>query len=241
MAGASALPAGYEDVPHVVERLRPRRRAAARAFEMAAAVPSLTADVRVDMSRVLEVRREWSGASRPSVLALVVSAAVSALGDHPNLNATYAEKEILRWTPVNLGIAVDSPDGLMVPVIRDASSLGASEITEQIADLADRARRRAVSVEDLSAGTFTISNPGAVAPSVRAEALLNPPQVGLLGLPGMVRTPLAVDRDGSEVVEVRPILVPSLTFDHRAVDGAEALRYLVSLRDRLEQWNAEDY
>jgi pyruvate/2-oxoglutarate dehydrogenase complex dihydrolipoamide acyltransferase (E2) component len=238
---APELPEGYEELDHSVERLRPRRRAAARAFERAATVPSLTADVRVDMTRVVEVRGEWDRTPKPSVLALVITAAVDALADHRSLNATYTEKAIVRWAPFNIGVAVDSPDGLVVPVIRNAGGLGAAAITERIADLAARARGRALVADDLQAGTFTVSNPGAIAPSVRAEALLNPPQVALLGLPGLVRTPVAVRNGQEEVVAVRPLLVPSLTFDHRAVDGGEALRYLVALRDRLERWGQDDY
>ncbi|MGU3587275.1 2-oxo acid dehydrogenase subunit E2 [Rhodococcus sp. C26F] len=239
-ARSSDLPAGYDDVPHVVERLRPRRRAIARNLTVAAAVPSLTADMRVDLTQLLSIRSQWIG-PKPSVLAFIAKAAVSTLSEFPNLNASLGEREMIRWSTVNLGVAVDSPDGLMVPVIRDAQDLGVTRIAEKIAQLAERARAGTVSLEDLQGGTFTLSNPGAVGPSLRAEALLNVPQVALLGLPGLRREPIAVGKGEDETIEIRTVVDPSLTFDHRALDGGEVLRYLASLRDKLETWSSVEY
>ncbi|MGW4477990.1 2-oxo acid dehydrogenase subunit E2 [Rhodococcus triatomae] len=236
----SDLPAGYHDVPHVAERLRPRRRAIARNLTAAAAVPSLTADMRVDLTQLLAVRSQWVG-REPSVLAFIAKAAVATLADFPGLNASYGDRQLIRWSTVNLGVAVDSPDGLMVPVIRDAQTLGVDRIAERIADLARRARSGELELADLAGGTFTISNPGAVGPSLRAEALLNVPQVALLGLPGLRREPVVVGEGQEENVAIRTVLDPSLTFDHRALDGGEVLRYLTSLRDRLESWSLAEY
>ncbi|TWH09567.1 2-oxoglutarate dehydrogenase E2 component (dihydrolipoamide succinyltransferase) [Rhodococcus rhodochrous J45] len=234
------LPVGYDDVPHVLERLRPRRRAIARNLTASAAVPSLTADMRVDLTQLLSIRSQWVG-PKPSVLAFIAKAAVSTLLEFPNLNASFGERQLIRWSTVNLGVAVDSPDGLMVPVIRNAQDLGVARIAENIAELAERARAGALSLEDLQGGTFTLSNPGAVGPSLRAEALLNVPQVALLGLPGLRREPIVVGRGEDETVEIRTIVDPSLTFDHRALDGGEVLRYLVSLREKLETWSTDEY
>ena len=214
----------------------------------AAAVPSLTADVRVDLGLVLALREEHNaarlaaGGEKASVQAFVARAAVEALRDHPDLNAMFTDTELIRWSAVNLGFAVDAPGGLVVPVIRDAQSLGVVEISAAIADLARKAREGTLESTDLQGGTFTISNPGAVGPCLRAEALLNPPQTGLLGLPGLRREPVVVQGpDGDERVEIRSVMDPSLTFDHRAVDGGEAIRFLVGVRDRLQTWPLADY
>jgi pyruvate/2-oxoglutarate dehydrogenase complex dihydrolipoamide acyltransferase (E2) component len=240
-ADAVALPSGYEDVPHTVERLRARRRAIARNLTAAAAIPSLTADMQFDLTRLLSIRAEWDSGPKPSVLAFLAKASVASLDDHPDLNATYGERELIRWSTVNLGVAVDAPGGLVVPVIRDAQTLSVTQIAEAVKDLATRARAKELALADLQGGTFTLSNPGAVAPSLRAEALLNPPQVALLGLPGMRRMPVVVDSDEGERIEARTVLAPSLTFDHRALDGGTALRYLDSVREKVEGWRAADY
>lgn len=241
------LPPGYEELPHTVVRLRARRRAVARNLTVAAGIPSLTADVRVDLTAALAVRAEYNdrraadGAAKTSLQAFIARAAVDALLAHPDLNATYTETELIRWSTVNLAIAVDSPVGLVVPVIGDAQRLGVAKIGEAIADLARRSRDGSLGLADLQGGTFTLSNPGAVGPSLRAEALLNPPQTALLGLPGVRREPLVVDVDGQERLEIRSVLDLSLTFDHRAIDGGEAIRYLVAVRERLQRWSLSDY
>lgn len=239
--------AGYEDLPRHEVRFRPRRRAIARNLEMSSKIPSLTADMQIDLSSLLSARAEWNGSEgrdpseRISVTALVARAAVSTLEQFPDLNATYTERTLIVWDTVNLGVAVDAPGGLVVPVIRDAQHLGVREINTSLRLLADRARTRDLTAADLTAGTFTLSNPGSVGPSLRAEALLNPPQVALLGLPGIRRIPVVVNTGAGEGVEIRPILCPSLTFDHRALDGADAIRFLSALTNRIETWCIADY
>ena len=238
------IPAGYEDVPHQRVKLKLRRRTLARNLTVAAAIPSLTADVRVDLTALMTVRRQWNERTgqRLSVLSFLTRAAAATLVDFPDLNATFLDSEIIRWETVNLGIAVDTPTGLVVPIIRGAQTRSVDELAERIRDIGLRAREGGIRAEELTGGTFTVSNPGSVGPSIRAEALLNPPQVGLLGFPGVSREPSVVtDANGRESVEIRSILRPSLTFDHRAIDGGEAIRFLVSLRDKLEGWSVDDY
>ncbi|MEI4273163.1 2-oxo acid dehydrogenase subunit E2 [Klenkia sp. LSe6-5] len=229
-------------------RFRARRRAIARNMAIAAAVPSLTADVRVDLTRVLDVRaalnteRTAVGEPKLSVQSFIARAAVDALAEHPDLNSTFTDAALLRWQPVNLSIAVDTTGGLVVPVIRNAQRLGVVQLASAIADLADRAKTGSLELSDLTGGTFTLSNPGAIGPSLRAEALLNPPQTALLGLPGMRREPVVVQHgDGREEVRISSVLDLSLTFDHRAVDGGEPIRYLVAVRDRLQRWSSTEY
>ena len=136
---------------------------------------------------------------------------------------------------------MDAPGGLVVPVIKNAQTLDVRGIGRAVRTLAERARDGSLGLEDLTGGTFTLSNPGAVGPTLRAEALLNPPQVALLGLPGLRRIPVVVTTEGHESIEVRPVLCPSLTFDHRALDGADVVRYLAALTARVEEWTLDDY
>ncbi|MDO8703813.1 MAG: dihydrolipoamide acetyltransferase family protein [Sulfuricaulis sp.] len=233
---------GYEGVPFTLIPHTSRRRAIARRLvEIARTAPHLTADVQVDLIRMLDSRvafnerRTRNGQATVSVLAFFVSAACAALKAHPQLNATYSDEGLTVWKRINLGVAVDTPDGLVVPVIRDAGSLSVSEIAEAITAMSIRARDGKLRPEDMDGGTFTISNPGSIGPVLRAEAILNGPQVALLGFPAIQQTPIAVaDAGGTLRVEIRPVMRPSLTFDHRALDGAAAVRYLTDFKNRLE-------
>ncbi len=245
-ATGPAVPDGYEGIPYERVKLKMRRRAVARNLTVSASIPSLTADVQVDLTALLAARHEWNNQpecpARLSVFAFLARAAVSTLLEFPDLNATFLDTELIRWTTVNLGIAVDTERGLVVPVIRDAQKLGVRVIGDHIRDIGARARDGGISSGELSGGTFTLSNPGSVGPSIRAEALLNPPQVALLGFPGVCREPVVVtDASGGESIEIRSILRPSLTFDHRAIDGGEAIRFLVAFRDKVQGWNLEQY
>lgn len=190
---------------------------------------------------MLDVRASWNSETRPSVMACIAKASVDAIAEHPSINATYTERFSVEWGTANLSIAVDTPGGLVTPVVKDAQRLTAEQLMSAVADLAARARRGELVPADMEGGTFTLSNPGAVGPCLRAEALLNPPQVALLGLPGTRRTPIVVGRDDTERVEIRTVIEPSLTFDHRILDGGTAVRYLAGVRDRLQEWGAEDY
>ena len=245
-AAEPSVPAGYEGVPHERVRLKLRRRTIARNLTVAASIPSLTADVQVDLTALLAARQEWNSEPgcpvRLSVLSFLARAAVATLLEFPDLNATFLDTELIRWATVNLGIAVDTPTGLVVPVIRDAQKYSVREIGELIRDIGARARDGDISSGELSGGTFTLSNPGSVGPCIRAEALLNPPQVALLGIPGVCREPVVVtDDSGAESIQIRSILRPSLSFDHRAIDGGEAIRFLMRFRDKIQGWSLEQY
>jgi pyruvate/2-oxoglutarate dehydrogenase complex dihydrolipoamide acyltransferase (E2) component len=244
-AGASspaALPPGYEGIPHEVIAHSMRRRVIARRLaETASTVPHLTADVQVDMSTLLAARASYNAARKSagqapvSVLAFLARAACATLRDHATLNATNTETGLVVWKTINLGIAVDTPDGLVVPVIRDAGDLSIGAMDAAIKRLAERARAGSLTQQELEGGTFTLSNPGSVGPVLRAEAILNAPQVALLGFPAIQRVPVAVGSDGDGYrVEVRPVLRPSLTFDHRPLDGAAVVRFLGDYQRRLE-------
>ena len=242
------LPVGYEDVPFDISKTSPHRRAISehmiRSRQTAA---HMTTEVDVDMFQVVKVReminvaRTAVGQGRISYLSFITKAAVAVLTDYPDMNATFQHERIIHWSEVNVGIAVDTPDGLIVPVIRRAETMTVERIADSIARLAELARARRLSPENLRAGTFTVSNPGSVG-GVAAPAIINQPQVAILGIPVIVRRPWVVtSAEGSEAVAIRPILRLAVTFDHRAIDGAYATRYLVQVGRNLESWDLRDY
>jgi 2-oxoglutarate dehydrogenase E2 component (dihydrolipoamide succinyltransferase) len=207
----------------------------------------MTTEAEVDMTAVgaaraeLNAAREAAGKRRLTALSFIARAACAALAEYPDLNATFDGERLIRWQEVNLGVAVDTEQGLIVPVIRGAQQLTAPAIGEAIAELAGLARARRLTPEHLRAGTFTISNPGSVG-GVSAMAIINQPQVGILGTPAMVRRPLVVTgADGGEAVAIRPVMTLALTFDHRVIDGAYATRCVVRIKEMLETWAAAAY
>lgn len=245
---SDALPRGYIDVPYeAVPTTRIRRAIAEHMVRSRQTAAHMTTECEVDMHHASLVRerlnaeRARAGQGRVSFLACITRAAVAALHDFPDLNATFQGERILRWHEVNVGIAVDTPDGLLAPVIRRAERLTAGAIADAIADLGARARSRELAADDMRAGTFTISNPGSLG-AVSAPAIINQPQVAILGVPAIVKRPWVVaTADGSDAIVPRPIMNLALTFDHRAVDGAEATRYVVRVKELLESWDADAY
>jgi pyruvate dehydrogenase E2 component (dihydrolipoamide acetyltransferase) len=246
--GAGGLPVGYEGVPHeVVPTSRVRQAIAEHMTRSRQTAAHMTTEVDVDLSAVVRARTELNktrlaaGQSKLSYLPLIGRATCAALAEHPDMNATFQGERMVRWGEVNLGIAVDTEAGLLVPVVRNAGSLTAPALAEAIADLAARARDRKLMPDDLAAGTFTISNPGSVG-AVSAPAIINQPQVAILGLPTIQRRPWVVTGpDGEEMIAIRSILRLAVTFDHRAIDGADATRFAVAVKDRLESWQTEAY
>lgn len=246
--GPSGPPAGYEDVPHeVVPTSRIRRVTAEHMSRSRRTAAHMTTEVDVDLGLLGEVRQEMNRhradteRSKLSYLPFIARAACAALMEHPDLNATFQTDQLIRWGHVNLGIAVDTPRGLMVPVVHGADRLTVEPLADAIASVAARVRDGKAGPDDFRAGTFTISNPGSVG-AVSAPAIINQPQVGILGMPTIVRRPWVVQlADGQETIAIRPIIRLALTFDHRAVDGADATRCLVDVKKRLEAWQAGDY
>jgi len=242
-----ALPRGYDDVPFSLLSLGHRRRSIAehmvRSRQTAA---HMTTEVEVDMHAATEVRadlnRQRIGENAPkmSYLPLVARSACAALLDFPSLNATFDDDRLLLWNEINLGIAVDAPKGLIVPVIRGCERLATTAIGDAILGLAERARTERLVPDDLRAGTFTISNPGSIG-ATSAMAIINQPQVAILGMPAIVRRPVVTDDGGGESIAIRPMMTLALTFDHRAIDGADATRFLVQMKSQLEHWDVAAY
>jgi 2-oxoglutarate dehydrogenase E2 component (dihydrolipoamide succinyltransferase) len=200
-----------------------------------------TTVIEVEMSRVAAVREERKPAFAErgvplTYLAFVARATVGALQEQPLLNASIDGDDLIRHSDVNLGIAVALEGGLIVPVIKRAQRLSLEGIAAAIADLAERARSKRLSPEDVRDGTFTITNPGQFG-TVLATPIINQPQVAILDLEAVVKRPVVIERADGDSVGIRPTTNLCLSFDHRALDGAEAARFLGRIKARLEGWN----
>jgi pyruvate/2-oxoglutarate dehydrogenase complex dihydrolipoamide acyltransferase (E2) component len=198
-----------------------------------------TTIVEVDLHSVVATRRELKeGMKRRGVpltyLAFVAGAVVAELDRHPILNASIDGDEIVYHEGVNLGIAVALESGLIVPVIRHAERLSLEGMAGEIARLAQRARSGELEPDDVAGGTFTITNPGQFG-AVLATPIINQPQVAILDLEAVVKRPVVID-DESEAIAVRPMTNLCMSWDHRALDGAEAARFLGDVKARLEGW-----
>jgi pyruvate/2-oxoglutarate dehydrogenase complex dihydrolipoamide acyltransferase (E2) component len=186
-----------------------------------------------------ELRPKMAGRGvKLTYLAFVAHATVAALERHPILNASIEGEEIVHHEDVNLGIAVALEDGLIVPVIRQAQRLSLEGMAAAIGDLAARAHERRLQPDEVQGGTFTITNPGQFG-AVLATPIINSPQVAILDLEAVVKRPVVVERDGEDLVAIRPMSYLCMSWDHRALDGAEAARFLRELKQNLEDGRCE--
>ena len=234
-----------EVVPGRREPLSAMRQAIAR--HMVASRHSAahcTTIVEVDLSRVAASRARLRDAMAErgvplTYLAYVALATVEALGRHPVLNSSVDGDEIVYHEDVNLGIAVALDDGLIVPVIEKAQRLSLEGLAAAIAEVAERARSGGLEPDDVHGGTFTITNPGQFG-AVLATPIINQPQVAILDLEAIVKRPVVVEaEDGSDSIAVRPMAYLPMSWDHRALDGAEAARFLSEVKARLEHWETQ--
>ncbi len=202
----------------------------------------LTTVVESDVSAVIVLRERLSGSSRQSTTgkvslsAFFAKAAVDALRRHPLLNASIGPdgQDVTIFETVGLGIAVDTPRGLVVPVVKGAEDLNVLGLSTRIADLAARARDGSLGADDLAGGTFTITNTGSRG-ALFDTPILVPGQVGILGVGGVVERPVVQTHpDGTRGIAIRHMSYLALTYDHRLVDGADAARFLVTVKDLLE-------
>ncbi len=197
----------------------------------------------VDMTKVakLRARAKNSFAAQNGVkltyLPFIAKAVAEALKQHPKLNAAYDEdkQEITYHNAEHLAIAVDTDKGLLVPVIADAGALNLAGLAARIADVADRTRNAKIGPDELSGGTFSITNIGSVG-ALFDTPIINQPQVGILGTGAIVKRPIVITDDaGDDTIAIRSMMYLSLTYDHRLVDGADAGRFLQTLKARLEE------
>ena len=237
--GQVPVPAGAR-----VEKLSRRRRLiAARMLSSLQNTAQLTTVVEVDLTRVGVARESAKNEFRRrydaplTVLAFVAEAAVHALGEHPVVNARLDLEAgtIIHPAGVNLGIAVDTEEGLIVPVIRGAEDLTAGGLARRIASVAARSRDGSITADALTGGTFTITNTGSRG-ALFDTPILNQPESAILGLGAAVRRPMVVTGpDGGDRIVIRAMAYLALTYDHRLVDGANAARFLGSVKERLER------
>jgi 2-oxoglutarate dehydrogenase E2 component (dihydrolipoamide succinyltransferase) len=224
--------AGREDRQPMSRR---RRTIAKRLLEAQHSTAMLTTFNEIDMSAVMELRRHHNEEFQKrhgvklGLVSFFVRASLSALKAFPRLNAEIQGEEIVFKHYYDIGMAVGSEDGLVVPVIRNADQLSFAEIEKQVKELVARTQAGKLSVEDLRGGTFTITN-GGVFGSLLSTPILNPPQVGILGLHKIEERPVALDGQ----VVIRPMMYVALSYDHRIVDGREAVQFLVHLKELIE-------
>ena len=202
-----------------------------------------TTIVEVDMSRVAARRAELKGAMaqrgvKLTYLAFVARATVGALAEFPVLNASVDGDDIVHHDDVNLGIAVALDDGLIVPVIPQAQRLSTEGLAAAIADIAERARSKKLEPDEVHGGTFTITNPGQFG-AVLATPIINQPQVAILDLEAIVKRPVVVEGPDGDSIAIRPMTYLCMSWDHRALDGAVAARFLSAIKQRLEGGEVE--
>jgi len=214
---------------------RRRRTIAQRLLEASQSTAMLTTFNEIDMSAIMDIRKRHNEefqkryAIKLGFMSFFVKASISALRTFPQINAEIAGEEIIFKHYYDIGMAVGSSEGLVVPVVRDADRLSFAEIEQRIKDLVAKTEQGKLSIEDLRGGTFTITN-GGVFGSLLSTPILNPPQVGILGLHKIEERPIALNGQ----VVIRPMMYVALSYDHRIVDGREAVQFLVHIKQVLE-------
>ncbi|GAA1116389.1 2-oxoglutarate dehydrogenase, E2 component, dihydrolipoamide succinyltransferase [Arthrobacter flavus] len=234
-AEASKLRGTVEKAPRIRQTIARRMR---ESLEVSA---QLTQVIEVDMSKVARLRTsakdnfQAQNGAKLTFLPFISKAVTEALKQHPKLNASFDEeaKEVTYHDAEHLAIAVDTDKGLLVPVINDAGNLNLAGLAKKIADVGSRTKSGKIGPDELSGGTFTITNIGSVG-ALFDTPIINQPQVGILGTGAIVKRPVVVTADGEDTIAIRSMMYLSLTYDHRLVDGADAGRFLQSLKARLE-------
>jgi pyruvate/2-oxoglutarate dehydrogenase complex dihydrolipoamide acyltransferase (E2) component len=219
------------------------RKAIAAQMTRALQVPHAYTTIEVDMSAVVRHREankraylEREGMNL-SYVAFVTKATVEALRRHPDMNAHWTDEGLWRRKAINVGIAVAVDDGLVVPVIRDADGLSIHGLNRAINELADRARTNRLRLDDVQGGTFTVDNTGWTG-SILTMPIINVPEVGIVTMESIIKRPVVLETPQGDVIGVRSMMNMVLAIDHRATDGAQAGRFLATIRQWLESVDA---
>jgi 2-oxoglutarate dehydrogenase E2 component (dihydrolipoamide succinyltransferase) len=216
-----------------------RRRIAEHMVVSKIVSPHVGTVAEVDLHRLVALRTQHKDAFAKehgfalTYLPFVVAATVRALKAFPRVNSTVVDQSIIERAGIHIGVAVETERGLVVPVIRDAARLSMAGLALAIEDLARRARDRALSADDLQGGTFTISNPGRQG-NLYGFAVINQPQVGILRMGEVKKRPVVVERDGEDVIAIRPMMYLALSYDHRIIDGVTGNGFLHRVGRELE-------
>lgn len=212
-----------------------RRKVAERLVEAKNTTAMLTTFNEVDMSPIFALRKEYKETFKEKhgvglgFMSFFTLAVVRALKMYPAVNSMIDGKEMISYDFCDISIAVSGPKGLMVPVIRNAENLSFKGVENEVKRLAIRARDGQITVDEMTGGTFTISN-GGVFGSMLSTPIINPPQSGILGMHNIVERPVAINGK----VEIRPIMYVALSYDHRIIDGKESVGFLVAVKEALE-------
>ncbi|MEK3797357.1 2-oxoglutarate dehydrogenase complex dihydrolipoyllysine-residue succinyltransferase [Peribacillus sp. FSL H8-0477] len=230
-----AAPAKQDDRVEIIKMSRRRQTIAKRLVQVQSEAAMLTTFNEVDLTAVMDLRKRHKESfiknndTKLGFMSFFTKAVIAALKKYPLLNAEINGNEIHKKNFYDIGVAVSTDEGLVVPVVRDADRKSFGEIEKDIADLAVKARNNKLALSDLSGGTFTITNGGTFG-SLLSTPILNAPQVGILGMHTIKMRPIAV----GDAIENRPMMYLALSYDHRIVDGKEAVGFLVTLKDLLE-------
>jgi 2-oxoglutarate dehydrogenase E2 component (dihydrolipoamide succinyltransferase) len=215
---------------------RLRAKVAERLLHASQSTAMLTTFNEVNMAPVMEIRNRYKqefekthDGVRLGFMSFFVRACTEALKRYPAVNASLDGSDIVYHGYQDIGVAVSSPRGLVVPVLRDADNMGLAQVEKQIRDFGEKARDGKLAIEDMTGGTFTISN-GGVFGSLLSTPILNPPQTAILGMHKIQERPMAVDGQ----VVVLPMMYLALSYDHRMIDGKEAVQFLVTIKELLE-------
>ncbi|MGB1473929.1 MAG: 2-oxoglutarate dehydrogenase complex dihydrolipoyllysine-residue succinyltransferase [Candidatus Puniceispirillaceae bacterium] len=237
-SSAAPAPAGPRTSDAREERVpmsRLRRMIASRLKEAQNTAAMLTTFNEVDMSAVMALRAEYKDdfekqhGARLGFMGFFVRAVINGLQEFPAVNAEIHGEDIIYKNFYNIGVAVGTPQGLVVPVLRDAQDLSLADIEKSVTDFGLRARDGKLTPADMAGGSFTISN-GGVYGSLMSTPILNPPQSGILGMHKIQKRPVAI----GDKVEIRPMMYLALSYDHRIIDGREAVSFLVRVKESIE-------
>ncbi|MDX6517552.1 MAG: hypothetical protein QOF50_398 [Gaiellaceae bacterium] len=246
----AAAPAAEAQAGETLEPMSAMRRGIAehmrRSLDTSAHV---TSAIEVDMTKVVQIRaklkKEYESAYgvNPTYLAFIARATVETLKDYPWINGELRGDKIVTRNYVNVGFAVELTDGkgLIVPVVKNAETLNLLGMAKSIAEIAARARNKQLTPDDVTGGTFTITNPGGYG-TFHGTPVISQPQAGILGTYAIVKRPWVIqDENGADALAIRSLMNLTLTYDHRLVDGALAGRFLRDLREKLESWGEDQY
>jgi 2-oxoglutarate dehydrogenase E2 component (dihydrolipoamide succinyltransferase) len=234
-AQPSGGPRNREELEERVHMTRLRQRIAERLKEAQNTAAILTTFNEVDMSHVMALRAQYKDSFEKKhgvklgFMSFFVKAAVQALKDFPSVNAEIDGQDIVYKNYYDIGVAVSTPTGLIVPVLRDADKKSFATIEKEIGDLGLRARDGKLALEELTGGTFTVTN-GGIFGSLMSTPIINPPQSGILGMHKIQDRPVAINGQ----VVVRPMMYLAMSYDHRIIDGKEAVSFLVRIKDAIE-------
>ncbi len=242
--GAFRLPP-YKEAPgdEIVPFTRRRRIVADHMVYSKSVSPEVVTLAECDLAKTSTLRNAHKGAYKKeglglTFLAFTCAATARALREFPELNARVLDDAYVKLGAVNLGIAVDTPQGLVVPVIRNADELTIRGLARAIGDIATRARDGDLTPDDLSGKTFTISNPGRQGNLV-GGAIISQPNVGILRLGTIKKRPVVIEKDGDDLIGIHPVMYMALTYDHRIVDGVNANGFLYRITEILEAGDFE--